>query len=67
MKGQMTLETATYLNGLNPANPGEDDLATDGDDHIRLIKATLKATFPNLTGAATPVVGQFEITKLARA
>ena len=50
----MALETATYLHQLNSANPSSADRLQQGDDHIRLIKATLKATFPNLTGAVTP-------------
>lgn len=49
----MALETATYINGLNTANPAGPDRLMQGDDHIRLIKAVLKATFPNLTGAMT--------------
>ena len=51
----MGLESATYISGLNSANPvhADDDVA-QGDDHIRLIKSTLLATFPNITGAVTP-------------
>lgn len=49
----MGLETGTYLQDLNIANPvGAADLLAQGDDHIRLIKTTLKNTFPNMTGAA---------------
>lgn len=45
----MALETATYINGLVIANPdGLDDLS-QGDDHIRLLKSTVKATFPLIT------------------
>ena len=47
----MGLETATYINGLNSANPTGGDGKSQGDDHIRLIKAVLLATFPNITGA----------------
>lgn len=47
----MGLETATYISGLNSANPAGADGKSQGDDHIRLIKATLLATFPNITGA----------------
>lgn len=46
----MPLETGTYINSLNSSNP----VATDGlafaDEHFRLIKATILATFPNITG-----------------
>jgi len=49
----MGLETATYISDLNSSNPvhGVDDVSV-GDDHIRLIKACLLATFPNFVGAA---------------
>lgn len=49
----MALESASFINQLNSANPAPTDLLAQGDDHIRLIKAVLKATFPNLTGAVT--------------
>lgn len=49
----MALETATYINGLVPSNPGATDTVAQADDHLRLIKATLKATFPNITGPVT--------------
>ncbi len=50
----MGLETATYINGLVSTNPVSSDAPSAGDDHLRLIKATILATFPNLTGAVTP-------------
>jgi microcystin-dependent protein len=46
----MALETATYINQLVPANPLGSDAIAFADDHLRLIKSTLKATFPNITG-----------------
>ena len=50
----MGLETATYISDLNSANPvGASDNASTLDDHIRLIKSTVKTTFPNVTGAVT--------------
>jgi len=49
----MGLETGTYISSLNAANPTTSDNKTEGDDHIRLIKSTLLATFPNVTGAVT--------------
>lgn len=48
----MPVETATYISQLNSANPVATDGVVDGDNHMRLIKATLKATFPNFTAAA---------------
>lgn len=49
----MALETGTYISDLNASNPTEADVRSEGDDHLRLIKATLKATFPNVTGAVS--------------
>lgn len=45
----MGLESATYINDLNTSNPTGSDLRSEGDDHLRLIKKTLKNTFPNIT------------------
>ena len=47
----MALETGTHINSLNASNPVSTDGLAQADDHIRLIKATIKATFPNITGA----------------
>ncbi len=49
----MALETGTHINSLNASNPESTDGLAQADDHIRLIKATIKATFPNITGAMT--------------
>jgi hypothetical protein len=49
----MALESATYINGLVETNPTSSDNISDGDNHIRLVKAVVKATFPNVTGAIT--------------
>jgi hypothetical protein len=50
----MGLETATYISGLNASNPiHATDQVSQGDDHLRLIKSTLLASFPNITGAMT--------------
>ena len=59
----MALESASFINGLSPANPTSTDPVRQGDDHIRLIKATLKNTFPNITGAVT--VDQTKVNYLA--
>lgn len=47
----MSLEAATYISDLNPANPTAADPKSQGDDHVRLIKYTIKYTFPNVAGA----------------
>ena len=49
----MGLESATYINGLVATNPTGVDLRLEGDDHLRLIKSTIKNTFPNIDAAVT--------------
>lgn len=49
----MALESSTYINGLVASNPTSSDNIGDGDNHIRLLKSTIKLTFPALTGALT--------------
>lgn len=49
----MSLETGSFISDLVASNPTSTDLKSQGDDHIRLLKATVKGTFPNLTGAVT--------------
>ena len=47
----MTVETAQFINNLNPALPnGASDPITEGDNHIRLIKGAILATFPTIAG-----------------
>lgn len=50
----MALESATYIDGLVITNPTGADAKSTSDDHHRLIKSTLKATFPNIAGAVSP-------------
>ena len=49
----MALESTTYINGLVATNPTGTDPRSQGDDHIRLVKSAVGATFPNITGAVT--------------
>lgn len=49
----MVLETSTYIDGLVATNPVATDGLSQSDDHHRLIKSTIKATFPAITGAVT--------------
>ena len=49
----MAIETFGFIDDLNAANPTATDNVSEGDDHIRGVKATLKSTFPNVTGAIT--------------
>ena len=49
----MPLESATFISGLTLTNPvGASDLKSKGDDHIRLLKSVLQATFPNASRAS---------------
>ena len=49
----MALESGTYISDLNASNPVSTDGLAQADDHLRLIKSTVKATFPNVSGAIT--------------
>lgn len=49
----MPLETGTYISDLVSTNPVATDGSGQGDDHLRLIKSVLLATFPSITGAVT--------------
>ena len=54
----MALETGTYISDLVVTNPTGDDLKSQGDDHLRLLKSTIKATFPNVFGAVSATDAQ---------
>lgn len=49
----MALENATYISDLVTSNPQSTDSVSQADDHLRLIKSTIKTTFPSVTGAVT--------------
>lgn len=57
----MALETGTYINSLNAANPAATDGLSQADDHLRLIKSTIKSTFPNLSGPVTATQTQLNL------
>lgn len=44
----MSLETGSVVNDLTPTNPSSSDPVGQGDDHLRLIKACLLGTFPQM-------------------
>ena len=48
----MPVENPGFIEDLNPAWPLADDPGSEGDDHIRNLKATLQNQFPNLGPAA---------------
>ena len=49
----MPLESGSYISDLVVTNPVATDPVSRADDHMRLIKATIKNTFPNITGPVT--------------
>ena len=64
----MGLETGTYINSLVSTNPATGDKRHEGDNHLRLIKACILATWPNLAGPCNAVHGDFNLlTGLAAA
>lgn len=49
----MPIENANFVNQLNSANPPGTDVRSEGDDHLRLVKKVLLATFPNIDGTVS--------------
>lgn len=49
----MTVETATLISDLDPNLPSAADGMSEGDNHLRLIKSTIQATFANINAAIT--------------
>ncbi|MDO5647379.1 hypothetical protein, partial [Paracoccus sp. (in: a-proteobacteria)] len=58
----MALENPTHIHQLVPTNPTPTDPASQGDDHIRAIKRTIKNTFPNITGRIDATQAQLNYT-----
>jgi microcystin-dependent protein len=63
----MALETGTYINSLNASNPVSTDGLAQADDHLRLIKSTIKSTFANIDGAVTSTEDDLNIVSGASA
>ena len=51
----MGLESGTYIDSLVATNPVGSDNRNQGDDHLRLIKNTVKASFPDVDEAVVTV------------
>lgn len=61
----MGLETGSNISDLNSSNPTTADNASQGDDHLRLIKTVLKTEFPSFVSSTTGVVAtQAELSVL---
>lgn len=58
----MPLENAQYIHQLEAANPAGSDQLAQGDDHLRMIKAVLKSTFPNIQGPVTKTEDELNST-----
>ena len=54
----MALESGTYISDLVSTNPVEADNVSTTNDHLWLLKSTIKTTFPNVTGAVNPTQAQ---------
>jgi hypothetical protein len=61
----MSLESGTFISDLVATNPTSADPKSQGDDHLRLLKSTIKNSFPTinaaLTAALVPFVPTLEI------
>ena len=57
----MALETGSFVNSLVTSNPASTDGLAQADDHIRLIKSTIKSTFPSITGAITGTQAELNV------
>ena len=60
----MALETGTYIDDLVATNPASGDELHTTDDHLRLIKAVLKASFPGLDDALLNSAGNVLLGKV---
>ena len=58
----MALETATFINALVETWPdGASDTVSQGDDHIRVLKASIKRTFPQISGEVSVSAGELNV------
>ena len=57
----MAIETFEFIDDLVAANPTATDNVSEGDDHLRGVKATLKSTFPGITGAVNATQDELNI------
>lgn len=49
----MPLESASYIDQLEPNNPASGDPGGSGDDHLRMFKGAVKNSLPNIGGPVT--------------
>ena len=60
----MALETGTYISQLNSSYPASGDDVSEGDDHLKLIKAVLKNQFSGLSGTTAISSSEAELNIL---
>ena len=61
----MGLESGTYISQLNSSYPTDSDDVSEGDDHLKLIKAVLKNQFSGLTGTTAVASSEAATIKLS--
>lgn len=62
----MALESATFIDGLVVTNPvGATDQISQGDNHLRLLKNVLKASFPMITKATQLHIAEADVASMA--
>ena len=54
-ENEMGLESGTYIDSLVATNPVGSDNRNQGDDHLRLIKNTVNAPFPDVDEAVVTI------------
>jgi hypothetical protein len=52
----MGLEAGNYINNLDASNPLSSDAVSQGDDHLQLIKKTIKQSLPSVNQGSNPVI-----------
>ena len=62
----MTVESASFISQLDTSLPASGDAKSEGDNHLRTIKAAVKGSFPNL-GAQAVTVTTAELNRVAGA
>ena len=57
----MALESGTFISQLNSSYPAASDDVSEGDDHLKLLKAVLKNQFSGLTGTTAISASEAEL------
>lgn len=57
-------QSASNISQLNPNWPTAEDFVSEGDDHLRLLKKTVKQTFPNIKDSVN--ISDVQLNSLAK-